>query len=298
MKRFIYLDTDELNSYIAQIYNGLSVEKQEMKEKSKNTKKENESTLGTKLNIGMKIKSLFNLQGEVNTKISEKDLKEKSEVIKDIEKKIIHDESFDNFLYYLEKEKMLKKREYKVGDFIKSNSDFKIFDLNYFLRLFEKNGFIDYLNTINKQNIQKTIEEEKSKLNREQRRENKDEIAKIEKQAEDAVKGQEDEYTNIKNIIEVIKSIMPYEKIILVDQFFLATDDKYFRDNPEMLGFKYGGEISFVGYITNIVDKKEETSSEGIDALTEFKKLVNSTILNLISNREILVVHPIAIYYE
>lgn len=111
------------------------------------------------------------------------------------------------------------------------------------------------------------------------------------------MKKQENEYDNIKNVINAIKSIMPYEKIILVDQFFLATDDKYFRDNPEMLGFKYGGKISFVGYITNIVGK-EEKAMDGIDSLTGFKKIVNSTILNLISNKEILVVHPIAIYYE
>lgn len=297
MKRFIYLDTDELNSYIAQIYKGLSIEKEEVKEKKNNKEKEIDGEINTKLNIGAKIKALFNFNGEVSTNILEKNVKGESDVIKDIQKKIIHDEAFDNFLEYLEDKEMIKTDNYNVGDFIKRNSDFKIFDLNYFLNLFNENGFIDFLNKNNKKETDSILENEKNKLNREQRREKHYEIQKIEKQAYSDLKKQENEYDNIKNVINAIKSIMPYEKIILVDQFFLATDDKYFRDNPEMLGFKYGGKISFVGYITNIVGK-EEKAMDGIDSLTGFKKIVNSTILNLISNKEILVVHPIAIYYE
>lgn len=297
MKRFIYLDTDELNSYIAQIYKGLSIEKEEVKEKKNNKKKEIDGEINTKLNIGAKIKALLNFNGEVSTNILEKNVKEESDVIKDIQKKIIHDEAFDNFLSYLEDKEMIKTCNYNVGDFIKCNSDFKIFDLNYFLNLFNENGFIDFLNKNNKKETDSILENEKNKFNREQHREKHYEIEKIEKQAYSDLKKQEDEYDNIKNTINAIKSIMPYEKIILVDQFFLATDDKYFRDNPEMLGFKYGGRISFVGYITNIVGQ-EEKAMDGIDALTGFKKVVNSTILNIISNKEILVVHPIAIYYE
>lgn len=297
MKRFIYLDTDELNSYIAQIYKGLSIEKEEVKEKKNNKEKEIDGEINTKLNIGAKIKALFNFNGEVSTNILEKNVKGESDVIKDIQKKIIHDEAFDNFLGYLEDKEMIKTDNYNVGDFIKRNSDFKIFDLNYFLNLFNENGFIDFLNKSNKKETDSILENEKNKLNREQRREKHYEIQKIEKQAYSDLKKQENEYDNIKNVINAIKSIMPYEKIILVDQFFLATDDKYFRDNPEMLGFKYGGKISFVGYITNIVGQ-EEKAMDGIDSLTGFKKIVNSTILNLISNKEILVVHPIAIYYE
>lgn len=297
MKRFIYLDTDELNSYIAQIYKGLSIEKEEVKEKKNNKEKEIDGEINTKLNIGAKIKALFNFNGEVSTNILEKNVKGESDVIKDIQKKIIHDEAFDNFLGYLEDKEMIKTDNYNVGDFIKRNFDFKIFDLNYFLNLFNENGFIDFLNKSNKKETDSILENEKNKLNREQRREKHYEIQKIEKQAYSDLKKQENEYDNIKNVINAIKSIMPYEKIILVDQFFLATDDKYFRDNPEMLGFKYGGKISFVGYITNIVGQ-EEKAMDGIDSLTGFKKIVNSTILNLISNKEILVVHPIAIYYE
>lgn len=101
MKRFIYLDTDELNSYIAQIYKGLSIEKEEVKEKKNNKEKEIDGEINTKLNIGAKIKALFNFNGEVSTNILEKNVKGESDVIKDIQKKIIHDEAFDNFLEYL-----------------------------------------------------------------------------------------------------------------------------------------------------------------------------------------------------
>ena len=82
------------------------------------------------------------------------------------------------------------------------------------------------------------------------------------------------------------------------DNFFIATSDEFFRDKPEMIGFKYGGEISFVGYITNKVTNDNNEVPNKV-ALSSIKNIANSVILNVLGNgKDIYIVHPIAIYYE
>ena len=66
-----------------------------------------------------------------------------------------------------------------------------------------------------------------------------------------------------------------------------------------MIVFKYGGKISFVGYITNKVtyDNNNEVSND--IPLSSIKNLVNNAILNVLGKgKDIHIVHRIAIYYE
>lgn len=57
MRRFIYLDTDTLNSYLAQIFDGL-IQSQEM-EKSAGKKKEKQNHFGSNYACKRKAKNLL-----------------------------------------------------------------------------------------------------------------------------------------------------------------------------------------------------------------------------------------------
>ena len=47
---------------------------------------------------------------------------------------------------------------------------------------------------------------------------------------------------------------MPYARMMIsYDGYLIPMDDQYFRIDPQNLGFKYGGEITCVGMITNII---------------------------------------------
>ena len=102
----------------------------------------------------------------------------------------------------------------------------------------------------------------------------------------------------IEEVINALKSLLPYKKIIMSDDFFIATSDKFFREKTEMIGFKYGEEISFVGYITNKVTYDNNEVPNDIP-LSSIKNLANNAILNVLGKgKEIHIVHPITIYYE
>jgi len=299
MKRFIYLDTNELNSYIAQIYNGLTTSKEEQKEENKEKSSEVNTQLGVKTNATGGLKGFLSFQGDIETGISAKINDLKTQTIKDIETKVIHDEAFDKFVNYIEDNNLIVDKDYKVGDFIKHKSSFEVFDLNFFTDWFAKDGFVDFLKNNNEKELRKQAKEEIDKLSNSKAKNIKNSPQSIEKIIKEQIREVEQQYDDIEEIINALKSLLPYEKIIMSDDFFIATSDEFFRDKPEMIGFKYGGEISFVGYITNKVTYDDNNQVPNDIPLSSIKNIANKAILNVLGNgKDINIVHPIAIYYE
>ena len=299
MKRFIYLDTNELNSYIAQIYNGLTTSKEEEKEQSNEKNSEIGTEIGAKGNVSGGIKSFLSLQGDIETGVSAKIDASNTQTIRDIETKVIHDETFDKFINFIEKNNLIVKENYKVGNFIKHKSSFEVFDLNFFTDWFVKGGFLDFLKNNNEKELRKKAKEEIDKLSNSKAKNIKNSPQSIEKIIKEQMKEFSEQYDYIEEVINALKSLLPYEKIIMSDDFFIATSDEFFRDKPEMIGFKYGGEISFVGYITNKVTYDNDNKVPNDIPLSSIKNLANNAILNVLGKgKDIYIVHPIAIYYE
>ncbi len=298
MKRFIYLDTNELNSYIAQIYNGLTTSREKQKEENKEKGSEVNTEFGIKTNMSGGLKGLFSLQGDVETGTNARLSDLKVQTIKDIETKVIHDEAFDKFMNYIIKNNLIVKERYKIGDFINHKSTFEVFDLNFFSDWFVKGGFVDFLKSNNEKELRESMQKEIDRLSHTQEKNVKKSPQVIETLIKKQIKEFSKQYDNIEEIINALKSLLPYEKIIMSDNFFIATSDEFFRDKPEMIGFKYGGEISFVGYITNKVTNDNNEVPNKV-ALSSIKNIANSVILNVLGNgKDIYIVHPIAIYYE
>lgn len=299
MKRFIYLDTNELNSYIAQIYNGLTTSKEEEKGQSNEKNSEIGTEIGAKGNVSGGIKSFFSLQGDIETGLSAKIDASSTQTIRDIETKVIHDEAFDKFIDFIEKNNLIVKENYKVGNFIKHKSSFEVFDLNFFTDWFIKGGFVDFLKNNNEKELRKKAKEEIDKLSNSKAKNIKNSPQSIEKIIKEQMKEFSEQYDYIEEVINALKSLLPYEKIIMSDDFFIATSDEFFRDKPEMIGFKYGGEISSVGYITNKVTYDNDKKVPNDIPLSTIKNLANNAILNVLGKgKDIYIVHPIAIYYE
>lgn len=299
MKRFIYLDTNELNSYIAQIYNGLTTSKEEEKEQSNEKNSEIGTEIGAKGNVSGGIKSFLSLQGDIETGVSAKIDASNTQTIRDIETKVIHDETFDKFINFIEKNNLIVKENYKVGNFIKHKSSFEVFDLNFFTDWFVKGGFVDFLKNNNEKELRNKAKEEIDKLSNSKAKNIKNSPQSIEKIIKEQMKEFSEQYDYIEEVINALKSLLPYEKIIMSDDFFIATSDEFFRDKPEMIGFKYGGEISFVGYITNKVTYDNDNKVPNDIPLSSIKNLANNAILNVLGKgKDIYIVHPIAIYYE
>lgn len=92
--------------------------------------------------------------------------------------------------------------------------------------------------------------------------------------------------------------MIPYSRMLVSpDGYLIPLEDKYFRDNPQTMGFKHGGYVTCVGYVTNVIGESAAPLSDNI--FSQLQGMVNQSLVSLLPTKEkdLFVVHPIAIYY-
>lgn len=87
--------------------------------------------------------------------------------------------------------------------------------------------------------------------NRKQRRDNKDQFIQLLDEAIEKSAGQID---MLNSMIKLLKRLILYKRILLSrDGYIIPVDDKYFRIDSNCMGFKYGGTITCIGMVTNLI---------------------------------------------
>lgn len=154
----------------------------------------------------------------------------------------------------------------------------------------------DFIKKSSSEQIEENAEKLLSGYNREQSRKtgniSKQEIKKA-KIANDK------QYNDFAAIIRALRGLIPYNRMLIShDGYLIPLDDKYFRIDPSNLGFKYGGEITCVGMITNIIGESTAPADhKNIFATIQY--MANEALRKLLPTIEsnLCIIHPIAVYY-
>ena len=298
MKQFIYLDTDIVTSIIAQEEKGYVIQQTEENEVSSGNTGEKSLTIKADAKGGARL--LKFLQAEANLGVSGEFQKGTTNQMttKDIAEKILHDAAFDIAYTYISPTNVGfgNNNVGEEGEYLELLRVFDYVDFDYLISLFEKDGIIDLIKKSEAENIENEANKAKQGLRREQLRKVgsaiKNEIRK-------SISISNKQYDDIQMIIKAIKGLIPYNRMLISnDGFLIPLDDKYFRINPANLGFKYGGEMTCVGMVTNIIGKDTDPCDEkNIFATIQFS--ANEVLRSLlpIKNENVCLIHPIAIYY-
>lgn len=297
MKQFIYLDTDIVNSIIAQNQKGIVVQ-QTLSGTSTDNKSENTVT-GISGDVRVSgsffkmVEAVGNLGINRNTDRGHSSTFSASDVIE----KVLHDAAFDIAYEYINPNSIaMGNQEYdEEGNYILIKRYFDFVDLDYLESLFSQNGLIDFLKKTEEVKLREEFENSIN-LNREQHRNNKSEINREIKRLIDLNNQQ---YDDARKIIEAFRIIIPYNRMLISsDGYLIPLDEQYFRINPKNLGFKYGGEITCVGMVTNIIGEETNPNDED-NIFATLQYTASEALLSLLPTREnnVCVIHPIAIYY-
>lgn len=299
MKQFIYLDTDIVNSIIAQADNGI-INDIKMEEGNIFTKSEN-NTISTDINGGVKggLFNIVNAEAKLNLEAKIGKDRDISNTTRQIIEKTMHDATFDIAYNYIKAKKIEIGNNLNddCGEYVELKRVFDFVDLNYAEGLFSKNGLIDYLKKSTSDEIRKTATIMTNNLNREQKRTSTNQInVEIKK----AIDEKNKEFDNISDIINAFRKMIPYNRMLISnDGYLIPLDEKYFRVNPSSVGFMYGGDITCVGMITNIIGKDTNPNDDkNIFATLQFS--INEALRSILPTNEqnICVIHPIAVYYS
>ena len=293
MKRFLYYNQDSVNSFLAQIEQGLLTKESAGDEQSESfaettgIKSDLSGDLSAKVfGIGAALKG--NIQGDDSS------TEATSSLIRSVQEKVLHDYAFERVYNYATENNLVNNKNPQIGDIVLVSEVPTFLDFDYFKALFADNGAVQFLNEQNK----KTLDEQIKRL--------KDTIPKgkqmppLPKQQLDNLKDQaknaESDRQEMVKTITMIRNTLPYNRFIMTNNMLIPLDDENFRDNPDIIAFKYGGNISIFGYVTNIVSASE-TPIRNND-FAPLYDTVNQIMINLFKGQDkIYVVHPVALFY-
>jgi len=298
MKQFIYLDHDVVNSIIAQAEHGIVLSI--LNEDSSSDSKSSEKSIDVNSNGKVSGSLLSMIKAEVGFGIGRK--RNEGQTVgsasKDVVTKSLHDAAFDIAYDHINPIAINDDdSECNYGTFIELDRVFDYIDLDYIERLFSEDGLVSYLKKTEKQRIEESASQITSSFNREQLRKKQQEIQKAIKKS---ISASNEQYDNIRDIIKMYRQLVPYSRMLISnDGFLIPLDDNYFRIDPRNLGFKYGGQMKCVGYITNLIGEASNPNDDAnIFATLQFS--VNESLRALLptSEKNIYVVHPLAVYYD
>lgn len=294
MRRFIYLDTDTLNSYIAQIYDGLIQSQETETQFGQTTDKQSEFSPNIEAGADLKVFGK-GIEGKIDFTYRHLKGTSNTELISDVQTKLLHDNAFDQLLNYLKNENLLSKQQ--IGDFIEIHDSFYIMDLDYYQKLFNNNKLMDFLKKSEEEKIIAALKIQQDNallVESANANEIRRHFQELSKNARNEAKNT---FDSIKDIIDILITIIPYRRTLCISNNMVVLNDKYMRDNIDMTSFKYGGKIKVFGYITNTIGNA--TANENVPAFAEIVGNLNAVMLSFFTQQSSLnIIHPIAIYYE
>ena len=180
MRQFLYLDTDIVNSIIAQAENGL-IESKGMEEEYSDTSSDKiDGNIGTQAMLGGSLAKLAKVEANLSGKISGEIYNSTSSTSREIVSKTLHDAAFSLAYENIDIHKIDPDEQIydEIGNYLELTRCFDFIDFEYLERLFAKEGIVDFLKFSEAGRIEETVAAIKGKYNRNQQRNAANEIKK------------------------------------------------------------------------------------------------------------------------
>lgn len=300
MKRFLYYDEDSVNSFLAQIEQGLLTQKSNEQKVENSISSQNNLTENITGDLSAKVIGIgASLKGDLE--FSDSDTEATSKLVRNVQEKVLHDYAFEKVYNYLQLNNQISESPNSIGDIALIKEYPTFLDFEYFQNLFSENGAVKYSNEQSQKEAYDVINQLKKKIPKGSQlspeiKEQVNDFKERIKEMEETIQKAEPERKKIAKTIEVIRNTIPYNRFIMTKNFLIPFDDNNFRDDPNIIAFKYGGEISMFGFITNIISS-EDTPPQTND-FAGFYSTINQVMLSLFKEQDkIFIFHPIALYY-
>ena len=298
MKQFLYLDTDIVNSIIAQDQKGLVTQQtMESRTEEKEEKGKSKSASGA-INGGGSILKILKAQLELKGDVSSLQSNEYLTSSKDVVELILHDAAYDIAYSIITPAKVaVDSQEYdEESNYIELKRVYTFVDFKYLEELFSDKDVLSYFKKENAEKIEALGEQAKEGLNRDDLRKASTEIKK---EVQKAIALSNKQYDEVVSLIRILRRVVPYDRFLISsDGYLIPLDEQYFRIDPTNMGFRYGGEITCVGMITNLIGE-DCNPEDPNNVFATIQHSVNEVLRGMLPTikQNLCIVHPIAVYY-
>lgn len=291
MKQFLYLDDDIVNSIIAQSEKGIIIQQTSERNVGEDNTSQENASLGADIKGGASLLKALNASAGIQAAVATETQRADHFAKREMEEKTLHDAAFDIALDYIHSSIKQADEEVTEGDYVKLKCRFECVDFDYLEGLFGKDGIVDWIKKQEKDSSQKKMPA--------QNQAKQEKGAGFQKaKALEAVRETEKQYKEVQSLLRAMRGLIPYNRMLYSgDGFLIPLDDKYFRIDYKNLGFKYGGEMTCVGLVTNVI--QEETPLATNSLFGSVQRAANTGLRAILSSTTeyICVIHPIAVFY-
>lgn len=296
MRDFIYLDTDCLNSYLAQIDNGLPTKVQSGESNATQTLQESippqqHFKVAGKLGI-----ALAGLESEIasDDEVSRTAFRE-TESGKKIIEKAMQDNIFELFLKHSNEQNLIKEPKLaNAGDYILIKSGVKILDIKYIKNFFTKESVEDIVTV---SSIQDETKSQSYKSNRQNR-----EFSVLNGEINKNKAALRNSLKSIGPLLDLTEKFLPTPCTVFAENCIIPIKPEFMRESVQELSFKYGGRLTAFGRITKIgfKDSTPIESSNSFDAIQSIFDIAEPLLkgLGIAIEDNTKIVSPIALYFE
>lgn len=293
MKRFLYYNEDSVNSFLAQIEQGLLVKDSSGEEDSESFSETTSIQSDLSGDLNAKVFGIgTSLNGSIHGNDSGTDVT--SNLIRSVQEKVLHDYAFERVYNHAVENGLINNADPQIGDIVLITEVPTFLDFNYFQSLFDENGAVKFSN----EQDRKVADEAICKLKATVPKGTQIPVL-IQQQIDELktkVKNAEPNRKELLKTIAVIQNTLPYNRFLMTSNMLIPLDDEHFRDNPNIVAFKYGGNMSTFGYVTNIVSAG--TTPVRNNDYAPLYDTVNQLMLHIFKNQDkIYIVHPVALFY-
>lgn len=292
-KQFLYLDVDMVNSIIAQEEKGLVMQWENEKSRTEGGSDDDRLNVNTSGKVSGSLFKFAQAEAQLGATYDNGSSESYEYGSRRLITRTLNDAAFDVAYRYIEHE-ICSPKEAEIASFVKMDTVFEIIDLGYLESILAPKGVMEYAKAGQIEKLEKEAKDG-ANFNREQNRKNgnnlKNEIKKL----------VESQFDEIRSIVSALRGILPYDRLLLssTDGYLIPLEDKYFRIDPKGLGFKYGGEMTCIGRVTNVIGEDTDPCDNSfIFSTIQFQ--VNEAFRKILPTKHsnLYVVHPMAVYYE
>ncbi|CAM5580762.1 hypothetical protein SAFG77S_09093 [Streptomyces afghaniensis] len=323
MKEIIYLDTGLLNSYIAQIHDGLPT--------STNNERNEEVKDSKEMEEGYKSRSFFEAKvstgefeipwvfkspsGEIlgrfqpgnysGEKISLSQLESAKEIIS----KQLHDNALEIFEKHLSNKEELITDIWKSnmeidGSFVKITKTFKIIDFSYLNSIIQTDKLMGLMFMQEEEKIADMESQSKTETNNQIKSRQKVLIQQAKSKLDAQKKSMKSSMETTEKSLRYLNEILPTEAFLLMDRVIAPLKNEFLREKSNQLMFKYGNngssiDITLIGKVTSKVKNVEMPNFNSGNPFFEFPGIINGILSPFgVIKKGDNIVTPIAIYFE
>lgn len=314
MKEIIYLDTDIINSLLAQLEQGIvnnyAVEETTATSESSGSSTDSgvDSGLETAVNLGL---AKFNLKNDSRENESQISSVEVTEGQKDLLNKQFHDYSLDILMNKLNKENLIKEKDFQEGDLIQTEGEFIFYDFSLISTASDPETWKEMISWEEKETsiTKKEAKRIYDKLNKGQT------LTKKEEKNQNEALLVHKRYMEVNDISETMGKLEKFSSTtdkLFKNLTFTKTDNligllkkEFLRESSESLSFrgKNTRKAQFLGRVIGVKNEIVDGSNLERFSPQEINRIPNMLLDILLGSFKILeiddiLISPIAVYYE